>query len=109
MRKDVTLLYEAYRSMYENTELNVKPYKNIIDQLSKGEFNTDSQKELVDQGVQAGIFDVTVKDGKREVVLTNPAVTEIEKVYPELKGKFWECGRCKADYPGCGEAKRKAQ
>lgn len=105
MNKESKLLYEAYKSIYEST-LDVSKYKNIIDQLSKGEFNTETEQDLVDAGKQEGVFDVEVKDGKREVVLTNSAVKEIEKKYPELKDKFWECGKCKADYPGCGAAKK---
>lgn len=91
----------------ENEEqLDVSKYKSIIDDLSRGEFDTESKKEQVDQGAEEGVFDVEVVDGKRQVVLTNAAVKKIESIYPELKDKFWECGRCKADYPGCGEAKR---
>lgn len=97
----------AYAPSESNEELDVSKYKDIIDQLSKGAFDTESEVERVDQGAKEGIFDVEVKNGKREVVLTNDAVKKIETAYPELKGKFWECGKCKADYPGCGEAKRK--
>jgi hypothetical protein len=106
MNQDNKLLFEAYRNIYEQTDLDVSKYRSIIDQLARGEFNTESEKDLVNQGTQEGVFDVTVKNGKREVVLTNKAVSHIEKIYPHLQGKFWECGRCKADYPGCGEAKK---
>lgn len=84
---------------------HVSKYKHIIDQLAQGAFDTESEQEQVDQGVSEGIFDVEVVDGKRQVVLTNAAVKKIEQMYPELKGKFWECGKCKADYKGCGDAK----
>jgi len=84
---------------------HISKYKHIIDQLAKGAFDTESEQEQVNQGASEGIFDVEVVDGKRHVVLTNAAVKKIEQMYPELKGKFWECGRCKADYAGCGEAK----
>lgn len=94
-------------SKSENEEqLDVAKYKAIIDDLSKGGFDTESKKDQVDQGSREGVFDVEVVDGKRQVVLTNAAVKKIETEYPELKGKFWECGKCKADYAGCGEAKR---
>lgn len=96
----------AYAPSESNEELDVSKYKDIVDQLSRGVFNTESEIERVDQGVREGIFDVEVVEGKRQVVLTNDAVKKIEIAYPELKGKFWECGKCKADYPGCGEAKR---
>lgn len=86
---------------------HISKYKHIIDQLALGAFDTDSEQEQVDQGASEGIFDVEVVGGKRQVVLTNAAVKKIEQMYPELKGKFWECGKCKADYAGCGEAKRK--
>jgi hypothetical protein len=84
---------------------HISKYKHIIDQLAKGAFDTESEQEQVDQGASEGIFDVEVVDGKRHVVLTNAAVEKIEQMYPELKGKFWECGRCKADYKGCSDAK----
>jgi hypothetical protein len=84
---------------------HISKYKHIIDQLANGAFDTESEQEQVDQGASEGIFDVEVVDGKRHVVLTNAAVEKIEQMYPELKGKFWECGRCKADYKGCSDAK----
>jgi len=84
---------------------HVSKYKHIIDQLAQGAFDTESEQEQVDQGVSEGIFEVDVVAGKRQVVLTNAAVKKIEQMYPELKGKFWECGKCKADYKGCGDAK----
>ena len=84
---------------------HISKYKHIIDQLALGAFDTDSEQEQVDQGVSEGIFEVDVVAGKRQVVLTNAAVKKIEQMYPELKGKFWECGKCKADYKGCGDAK----
>jgi len=95
---------EAKGEGEENLE-HVSRYKHIIDQMAKGAFDADSEQEQVDQGVSEGIFDVEVVDGKRQVVLTNMAIKKIEQMYPELKGKFWECGKCKADYAGCGEAK----
>jgi len=85
--------------------LHITKYKHIIDQLAKGAFDTESEQEQVDQGASEGIFDVQVVNGSRQVVLTNAAVKTIGDVYPELKGKFWDCGRCKADYKGCGDAK----
>jgi hypothetical protein len=89
----------------EESLQHISKYKHIIDQLAQGAFDTESEQDQVDQGASEGIFDVEVVDGKRHVVLTNAAVEKIEQMYPELKGKFWECGRCKADYAGCGEAK----
>jgi hypothetical protein len=90
----------------EESLQHISKYKHIIDQLAKGAFDTDSEQEQVDQGASEGIFDVEVVNGKRQVVLTNAAVEKIEQMYPELKGKFWECGKCKADYAGCGAAKK---
>lgn len=106
MNKDSHLIFEAYIANLREGTVDISKYKNIIDKLSRGEFDTESQKELVDEGVKEGIFDVEVVNGKRQVVLTNEAIKQIEEQYPELKDKFWECGKCKADYPGCGEAKR---
>lgn len=106
MNRDSRLIFEAYIANLKENNADISKYKSIIDKLSKGEFDTESQKELVDKGVKEGIFDVEVVDGKRQVVLTNEAIKQIEEQYPELKDKFWECGKCKADYPGCGEAKR---
>lgn len=106
MNADSRLIFEAYLTNIKEATTDISKYKDIIDELSKGEFNTESQKDLVDNGTKEGVFDVEVIDGKRQVVLTNDAIKQIEKLYPELKDKFWECGRCKADYPGCGEAKR---
>jgi hypothetical protein len=90
----------------EESLQHISKYKHIIDQLAQGAFDTESEQEQVDQGASEGIFDVEVVDGKRQVVLTNAAVEKIEQMYPELKGKFWECGKCKADYAGCGAAKK---
>lgn len=84
---------------------HISKYKHIIDQLARGTFDTDSEQEQVDQGSSEGIFEVEIVNGNRQVVLTNAAVKKIEQMYPELKGKFWECGKCKADYKGCGDAK----
>ena len=106
MNKDARLIFEAYTANLKESITDVSKYKGIIDKLSRGEFDTESQKDLVDAGAKEGVFDVEVVNGKRQVVLTNEAIKQIEKQYPELKDKFWECGKCKADYPGCGEAKR---
>jgi hypothetical protein len=89
----------------EESLQHISKYKHIIDQLAQGAFDTDSEQDQVDQGVSEGIFDVEVVDGKRHVVLTNAAVEKIEQMYPELKGKFWECGKCKADYAACSADK----
>jgi hypothetical protein len=106
MNKDNYLIFESYIKNLRESITDVSKYKDIIDKLSKGEFDTESQKDLVDTGVRENIFNVEVVDGKRQVVLTNAAIKQIENQYPDLKDKFWECGKCKADYPGCGEAKR---
>jgi len=106
MDKESKILFEKYQSIYEQVS-NIEKYKDIIDKLSLGEFDTNSQVQKVDQGEKEGIFDVQIKNNKREVDLTNKAIEEIESKYPDLKDKFWECGKCKADYPGCGASKRK--
>ena len=114
MNNDCKMIYESYGTMYRGSKteqdskdysMNIAPYMHIIKQLSRGAFDTDSEKDLVSKGELQGIFDVEVVDGKRQVVLTNDAVKKIEQMHPELKGKFWECGKCKADYKGCGDAK----
>ena len=114
MIKDCNMIYESYGTMYRGSKteqdskdysMNIAPFMHIIKQLSRGAFDTDSEQDLVSKGELQGIFDVEVVDGKRQVVLTNDAVKKIEQMHPELKGKFWECGKCKADYKGCGDAK----
>ena len=114
MNKDCNMIYESYGTMYRGSKteqdskdysMNIAPYMHIIKQLSRGAFDTDSEQDLVSKGELQGIFDVEVVNGKRQVVLTNDAVKKIEQMHPELKGKFWECGKCKADYKGCGDAK----
>jgi hypothetical protein len=74
----------AYAPSESNEELDVSKYKNIIDKLAEGSFDTESEVERVDQGAEEGVFDVEVVDGKRQVVLTNDAVKSIEAIYPEL-------------------------
>jgi hypothetical protein len=110
------MIYEAYGTVYRGPKteqdskdysMNIAPYMHIIKKLSQGAFDTDSEQDLVSKGELQGIFEVDVVDGHRQVVLTNDAVKKIEQMHPELKGKFWECGKCKADYAGCGEAKHK--
>ena len=114
MNNDCNMIYESYGTMYRGSKteqdskdysMNLTPFMYIIKQLSRGTFDTDSEQDTVSRGELQGIFDVEVVDGKRQVVLTNDAVKKIEQMYPELKGKFWECGKCKADYKGCGDAK----
>jgi len=115
MNNDCMMIYESYGTLYrgskteqdsKNYTMNLTPFMYIIKQLSKGTFDTDSEQDTVSKGELQGIFDVEVVNGKRQVVLTNDAVKEIEQMHPELKGKFWECGKCKADYAGCGAAKK---
>ena len=118
MNKDCNMIYESYGTMYRGSKteqdskdysMNIAPFMHIIKQLSRGTFDTDSDQDLVSKGELQGIFDVDTVDGRRQVVLTNDAVKKIEQMHPELKGKFWECGKCKADYAGCGAAKREQQ
>jgi hypothetical protein len=114
MNNDCKMIYESYGTVYRGPKteqdskdysMNIAPFMHIIKQLSRGAFDTDSEQDLVSKGELQGIFDVEVVDGKRQVVLTNDAVKKIEQMHPELRGKFWECGKCKADYKGCGDAK----
>jgi hypothetical protein len=114
MNNDSMMIYEAYGTVYRGPKteqdskdysMNIAPYMHIIKKLSQGAFDTDSEQDLVSKGELQGIFEMDVVDGHRQVVLTNDAVKKIEQMHPELKGKFWECGKCKADYAGCGEAK----
>jgi len=108
MKFDELFLWSS-RFILEEKELDIELYKDIIDKLSLGEFDTHTEIDRVDRGQKEGVFDVSVnQEDKREVVLTNPAIKAIEQKYPDLKDKFWECGKCKADYPGCGQAKKKS-
>jgi hypothetical protein len=116
VNNDSKLIFEAYGAIYRGNkteqnskdyDMNLAPFMGIIHKLAKGAFDTDSDQDLVSRGELQGIFDVEVVDGKRQVVLTNAAIKKIEQMYPDLKGKFWECGKCKADYAGCGAAKQK--
>jgi hypothetical protein len=59
----------------------------------------------VSKGELQGIFDVDTVNGQRQVVLTNDAIDVIGAMHPELKDKFWECGKCKADYAACSADK----
>ena len=115
MNKDDHLIFESYGALYrgDKTEqdskdygMNLTPYMHIIHKLAKGTFDTDSDQDVVSRGELQGIFDVDVVDGHRQVVLTNDAIKAISAMHPELKDKFWECGKCKADYAGCGAAKK---
>lgn len=114
MNNDCNMIYEAYGTMYrgDKTEqdskdysMNLTPFIHIIHKLAKGIFDTDSDQDMVSKGVLQGIFEVDMVDGHRQVVLTDTAVEQAEQMYPELKGKFWECGKCKADYASCTAAK----
>jgi hypothetical protein len=114
MNKDTQMLFEAYGTMYRGPKteqdskdygMNITPFMHIIHKLSKGTFDTDSDQDLVAKGELQGIFEVDTVDGHRQVVLTNDAIEVIGAMHSELKDKFWECGKCKADYAGCGAAK----
>jgi len=114
MNKDARMLFEAYGIMYRGPKteqdskdygMNIAPFMHIIHKLAKGAFDTDSDQDLVAKGELQGIFEVDTVDGHRQVVLTNDAIEAIGAMHPELKDKFWECGKCKADYAGCGAAK----
>lgn len=114
MNNDCNMIYEAYGTMYrgDRTEQDSKdysmsliPFMHIIHKLAKGTFDTGTDQDTVSKGELQGIFEVDVVHGLRQVVLTNDAVKKVEQMHPELKGKFWECGKCKADYAGCTAAK----
>jgi len=114
MNKDTQMLSEAYGTIYRGPKteqgskdygMNIAPFMHIIKQLSQGAFDTDSEQDMVSKGELQGIFDVDTVDGHRQVVLTNDAIAVIDAKHPELKDKFWDCGKCKADYAGCGAAK----
>jgi hypothetical protein len=114
MNKDTQMLSEAYGTIYRGPKteqgskdygMNIAPYMHIIKQLSQGAFDTDSEQDMVSKGELQGIFDVDTVDGHRQVVLTNDAIAVIDAKHPELKDKFWDCGKCKADYAGCSAAK----
>lgn len=115
MNKDCNMIYESYGTIYRGNKteqdskdysMNLTPYMRIIMKLAQGTFDTDSEQDTVSKGALQGIFEVDVVDGHRQVVLTNDAVKKVEQMHPELKGKFWECGKCKADYAGCSAAKQ---
>ena len=114
MNNDCMMIYEAYGTMYRGPKteqdskdysMSIAPYMHIILKLSKGTFDTDSEQELVSMGELQGIFEVDTVDGHRHVVLTNDAINIIGALHPELKDKFWECGKCKADYAACSADK----
>ena len=118
MNTESKMIFEAYGTIYrgDKTEqdskdysMNLVPFMGIIHKLAKGTFDTDSDQDLVSKGELQGIFEVEVVDGHRQVVLTNDAIKVIGDMHPELKDKFWECGKCKADYAGCGAAKHNHQ
>ena len=118
MNTESKMIFEAYGTIYrgDKTEqdskdysMNLVPFMGIIHKLAKGTFDTDSDQDLVSKGELQGIFEVEVVDGHRQVVLTNDAIKVISDMHPELKDKFWECGKCKADYAGCGAAKHNHQ
>lgn len=115
MNVDCKMIYESYGTIYRGNKteqdskdysMNLTPYMRIIMKLAQGTFDTDSEQDTVSKGALQGIFEVDTVDGHRQVVLTNDAVKKVEQMHPELKGKFWECGKCKADYAGCGAAKQ---
>jgi hypothetical protein len=114
MNADCKMIYESYGTIYRGNKteqdskdysMNLTPYMHIIMKLSQGTFDTDSEQDPVSKGELQGIFEVDTVDGHRQVVLTNDAVQKVEQMHPELKGKFWECGKCKADYAGCSADK----
>jgi len=114
MNNDCKMIYEAYGAVYRGPKteqdskdysMNIDPFMHIIRKLSQGTFDTDSEQDLVSKGELQGIFDVDVVDDHRHVVLTNDAIKLIGDKHPELKDKFWECGKCKADYEGCSDTK----
>jgi hypothetical protein len=114
MNNDCMMIYEAYGTMYRGPKteqdskdysMNLTQYMHIIMKLAQGTFDTDSEQDAVSKGELQGIFEVDTVDGHRQVVLTNDAINVIGAKYPELKDKFWECGKCKADYAACGAAK----
>ncbi len=115
MNKDCKLIYESYGTVYRGPKteqdskdysMNIAPFMHIIMKLAQGAFDTDSEQDLVSKGELQGIFEVDVIDGQRQVVLTNDAIDLVGAKYPELKDKFWECGKCKADYAACSAAKQ---
>jgi len=115
MNNDEKMIYESYGTIYRGSKteqdskdygMNLTPYMRIIMKLAQGTFDTDSEQDTVSKGALQGIFEVDVVNGHRQVVLTNDAVKKVEQMHPELKGKFWECGKCKADYAACSAAKK---
>jgi hypothetical protein len=115
MNKDTQMLFEAYGTIYRGPKteqdskdygMNLAPFMGIIHKLAKGTFDTDSDQDHVAKGELQGVFEVDVVDGHRQVVLTNDAIEAAGNMHPELKDKFWECGKCKADYAGCSAAKQ---
>lgn len=107
---DQQLLEEAYESIPNSAgssiDNEVKDCHDVIKKLAAGEFKNEPDKIIEHIKKCSQVFSVTQDPrGQYTVIIKDSALPVIEKMYPELTGKFKSAEDCKKDVAKCREDK----
>ena len=109
---DQYLLEQAYDKVLnkDNSVIDkeIKECEDVIKKLAKGEFRNETE-EVIDhvKGCES-VFSVEKdSDDHYTVIIKDSALPHVEKMFPELTGKFKSAADCKKDVAKCREDKLK--
>lgn len=96
---DKAILWESY------TDGQIKGCEDVIKMMASGKFQ-NVPKEMMDRVKSCSMFSVeTDQQGKHTVIIKNDVIPEIERLYPDLKGKFKSEEQCRKDVERCRKDK----
>lgn len=111
------LLEEAYQSVQKKPVLSrilvsetysdeqIKGCEDAIKMMASGTFKNVPQ-EMMEKVKSCSMFSVeTDPEGKHTVIIKDEAIPSIERVYPEMKGKFMSEEQCRKDVAECRKGK----